>query len=175
MAKKIVQKKKPSVVRLTSTAKGKLEVIAARKDTTLGNAVSSIILHYAANNLDYEVSTEDAYKAILSKFSGVVVTLSKIAGSSERTEDFIKTLVRTERHGSPDFPEPRHTDIDDPQTEHADDDRLSQALSMLENFFSAAESAFDFEGKRVMQIRMSNEKFLQVKTIYDELCTSRPM
>lgn len=58
-------------VRISKAAKGKLEIIAERKGVSLGNAVSLIILHYAANNLDYEVSVNDAYKTILNKLTGV--------------------------------------------------------------------------------------------------------
>lgn len=78
-------------VRISKIAKGKLEIIADRKGTSLGNAVSLIILHYAANNLDYEVSVNEAYKTILNKLTGVDVKLSKVIGPIERTEDWIKS------------------------------------------------------------------------------------
>ena len=55
MAKKVTGKQSLSAVRLTQEAKEKLCVIAERKCTTLGIAASRIILHYATNNLDYEV------------------------------------------------------------------------------------------------------------------------
>ena len=94
MAKKVTGKQSLSAVRLTQEAKEKLCVIAERKCTTLGIAASRIILHYATNNLDYEVSAGDALKAILQNQVGHQVTLVKVAGSVSRTEDFIKSLLR---------------------------------------------------------------------------------
>ena len=93
MAKKVTGKQSLSAVRLTQEAKEKLCVIAERKCTTLGIAASRIILHYATNNLDYEVSAGDALKAILQNQVGHQVTLVKVAGSVSRTEDFIKSLL----------------------------------------------------------------------------------
>ena len=93
MAKKVTGKQSLSAVRLTQEAKEKLCVIAERKCTTLGIAASRIILHYATNNLDYEVSAGDALKAILQNQVGHQVTLVKVAGSVSRTEDFIKSVM----------------------------------------------------------------------------------
>ena len=90
MAKKVTGKQSLSAVRLTQEAKEKLCVIAERKCTTLGIAASRIILHYATNNLDYEVSAGDVLKAILQNQVSHQVTLVKVAGSVSRTEDFIK-------------------------------------------------------------------------------------
>lgn len=94
MAKKVTGKQSLSAVRLTQEAKEKLCVIAERKCTTLGIAASRIILHYATNNLDYEVSAGDVLKAILQNQVSHQVTLVKVAGSVSRTEDFIKSLLR---------------------------------------------------------------------------------
>ena len=95
-----VDKPTSCTVRISKAAKGKLEIIAERKGVSLGNAVSLIILHYAANNLDYEVSVNDAYKTILNKLTGVDIKFSKIIGPVERTEDFIKSLVREDRRSA---------------------------------------------------------------------------
>ena len=83
-----------NTIRISQIAKEKLSIIADRKATSLGDAASRIILHYATNNLDYEVSAGDVLKAILQNQVSHQVTLVKVAGSVSRTEDFIKSLLR---------------------------------------------------------------------------------
>ena len=146
MAKKVTGKQSLSAVRLTQEAKEKLCVIAERKCTTLGIAASRIILHYATNNLDYEVSAGDVLKAILQNQVGHQVTLVKVAGSVSRTEDFIKSLLRR-------------------------DDRPV----LLEKFFTTATDAFDFRGNPIMQIRLSKEDYVRYKSQYEKLCISQTM
>ena len=146
-----VDKPTSCTVRISKAAKGKLEIIAERKGVSLGNAVSLIILHYAANNLDYEVSVNDAYKTILNKLTGVDIKFSKIIGPVERTEDFIKSLVREDRRSA------------------------SGSFSGASLDMDAATSTTDFEGHAAMQIRLSQSDFNQLKREYEELCTSRSM
>ena len=167
MAKKVTGKQSLSAVRLTQEAKEKLCVIAERKCTTLGIAASRIILHYATNNLDYEVSAGDALKAILQNQVGHQVTLVKVAGSVSRTEDFIKSLLRRDEPGAP--------DLDDDSAVQTEDSRLSEALSLLEKFFTTATDAFDFRDNPIMQIRLSKEDYVRYKSQYEKLCISQTM
>lgn len=163
-------------VRISKMAKIKLEIIAERKGTSLGNAVSLIILHYAANNLDYEVSVNDAYKTILNKLTGVDVRLTKIIGPVERTEDWIKCLIREDRRSDPgSLPiDPQEIDASDVPALPSDD-RLPRALGLLNRLFSNPTKTIDFEGRPAMQIRLSQSDFNQLKHEYDELCTSHSM
>lgn len=175
MVKKVARKQSLSAVRLTQEAKEKLCVIAERKCTTLGIAASRIILHYATNNLDYEVSAGDVLKAILQNQVGHQVTLVKVAGSVARTEDFIKSLLRRDVAGLSEHADPGAPYLDDDSAVQAEDNRLSEALSLLEKFFSAATDAFDFRGNPIMQIRLSKDDFLRYKSQYEKLCTSQTM
>lgn len=122
-------------VRISKIAKGKLEIIADRKGTSLGNAVSLIILHYAANNLDYEVSVNEAYKTILNKLTGVDVKLSKVIGPIERTEDWIKSLVREDRRDDPGSLMAASQNMDAEVPVPSSDNRLPRALVLLDRFF----------------------------------------
>ena len=172
MAKKVTGKQSLSAVRLTQEAKEKLCVIAERKCTTLGIAASRIILHYATNNLDYEVSAGDVLKAILQN----QVTLVKVAGSVSRTEDFIKSLLRRDdRPVLSEYAEPGTPDLDDDSAVQTEDSRLSEALSLLEKFFTTATDAFDFRGNPIMQIRLSKEDYVRYKSQYEKLCISQTM
>lgn len=161
-------------VRISKAAKGKLEIIAERKGVSLGNAVSLIILHYAANNLDYEVSVNDAYKTILNKLTGVDIKFSKIIGPVERTEDFIKSLVREDRRSASGSFSGTSQDMDASDVPApSSDDRLPRSLGLLERLFSIATRTMDFEGHAAMQIRLSQSDFNHLKREYEELCTSR--
>ena len=167
MAKKVTGKQSLSAVRLTQEAKEKLCVIAERKCTTLGIAASRIILHYATNNLDYEVSAGDALKAILQNQVGHQVTLVK---------DFIKSLLRRDdRPVLSEYAEPGAPDLDDDSAVQTEDSRLSEALSLLEKFFTTATDAFDFRGNPIMQIRLSKEDYVRYKSQYEKLCISQTM
>lgn len=171
-----VDKPTSCTVRISKAAKGKLEIIAERKGVSLGNAVSLIILHYAANNLDYEVSVNDAYKTILNKLTGVDIKFSKIIGPVERTEDFIKSLVREDRRSASGSFSGASLDMDAPDVPApSSDDRLPRSFGLLERLFSAATSTTDFVGHAAMQIRLSQSDFNQLKREYEELCTSRSM
>ena len=176
MAKKVTGKQSLSAVRLTQEAKEKLYVIAERKCTTLGIAASRIILHYATNNLEYEVSAGDVQKAILQNQVGHQVTLVKVAGSVSRTEDFIKSLLRRDdRPVLSESAEPGAPDLDDASAVPAEECRRSEALSLLEIFFSTATDAVDFRGNPIMQIRLSKEDYVRYKSQYEKLCTSQTM
>ncbi|WP_195338156.1 hypothetical protein [Alistipes onderdonkii] len=165
-----------NTIRISQIAKEKLSIIADRKATSLGDAASRIILHYATNNLDYEVSAGDALRTILQNQVGHQVTLVKVAGSVARTEDFIKSLLRRDDRAMPsERPESEVADLDDDSAVQAEDNRLSETLSILEIFFSAATDAFDFKGNPIMQIRLSKEDFLRYKSQYEKLCTSQTM
>ena len=167
MAKKVTGKQSLSAVRLTQEAKEKLCVIAERKCTTLGIAASRIILHYATNNLDY---------AILQNQVSHQVTLVKVAGSVSRTEDFIKSLLRRDdRPVLSEYAEPGTPDLDDDSAVQTEDSRLSEALSLLEKFFTTATDAFDFRGNPIMQIRLSKEDYVRYKSQYEKLCISQTM
>ena len=175
MAKKVTGKQSLSAVRLTQEAKEKLCVIAERKCTTLGIAASRIILHYATNNLDYEVSAGDVLKAILQNQVSHQVTLVKVAGSVSRTE-FIKSLLRRDdRPVLSEYAEPGTPDLDDDSAVQTEDSRLSEALSLLEKFFTTATDAFDFRGNPIMQIRLSKEDYVRYKSQYEKLCISQTM
>ena len=173
---KVTGKQSLSAVRLTQEAKEKLCVIAERKCTTLGIAASRIILHYATNNLDYEVSAGDVLKAILQNQVSHQVTLVKVAGSVSRTEDFIKSLLRRDdRPVLSEYAEPGTPDLDDDSAVQTEDSRVSEALSLLEKFFTTATDAFDFRGNPIMQIRLSKEDYVRYKSQYEKLCISQTM
>ncbi len=161
-------------VRITPNAKRKLEIIAERKETSLGDAVSRIIAHYVANNLDYEVSRVDAYKAILEKLTGMDIRFSKVVGSTERTEDFIKSLVREGRQDSSSQPVPPYLQDSFPASAPSPSDGASvQALELLGGLLALAKPSTDYDGRSVMQMRLAQDDFLRVKMEYEQLCTSR--
>ena len=141
----------------------------------MGIAASRIILHYATNNLDYEVSAGDALKAILQNQVGHQVTLVKVAGSVSRTEDFIKSLLRRDdRPVLSEYAEPGAPDLDDDSAVQTEDSRLSEALSLLENSSQLRPTPL-IPGNPIMQIRLSKEDYVRYKSQYEKLCISQTM
>ena len=126
--------------------------------------------------MDYEVSAGDVLKAILQNQVSHQVTLVKVAGSVSRTEDFIKSLLRRDdRPVLSEYAEPGTPDLDDDSAVQTEDSRLSEALSLLEKFFTTATDAFDFRGNPIMQIRLSKEDYVRYKSQYEKLCISQTM
>lgn len=100
----------------------------------------------------------------------------KVAGSVSRTEDFIKSLLRRDdRPVLSEYAEPGAPDLDDDSAVQTEDSRLSEALSLLEKFFTTATDAFDFRGNPIMQIRLSKEDYVRYKSQYEKLCISQTM
>lgn len=177
MVKKMVANSSSSAVRLTPDAKGKLMLIASRKSTTLGAAASHIILHYASNNLDYEIATADVFKTMLQKLSALVVSTSKLETSTSRTEDFMKSLLRSDSMKVGESTESILSDENDlGASEPVYDERLSRALDILSRFFtSEAKLVKDYKDDVAMQIRIPPEDFTKLKTKYEELCSLQNM
>lgn len=163
------------LVRISAMAKCKLEIIAERKKTTLSEAASRIILHYAANGLDYETSSlDDVCQSILKKVTGIDVQLFKLIGPVERTEDFIKSLVREGRQDSSSQPVPPYLQDSFPASAPSPSDGASvQALELLGGLLALAKPSTDYDGRSVMQMRLAQDDFLRVKMEYEQLCTSR--
>lgn len=93
-----------------------------------------------------------------------------------RTEDFIKSLLRRDdRPVLSEYAEPGTPDLDDDSAVQTEDSRLSEALSLLEKFFTTATDAFDFRGNPIMQIRLSKEDYVRYKSQYEKLCISQTM
>jgi len=100
----------------------------------------------------------------------------KVAGSVSRTEDFIKSLLRRDdRPVLSEYAEPGTPELDDDSAVQTEDSRLSEALSLLEKFFTTATDAFDFRGNPIMQIRLSKEDYVRYKSQYEKLCISQTM
>ena len=73
------------------------------------------------------------------------------------------------------YAEPGTPDLDDDSAVQTEDSRLSEALSLLEKFFTTATDAFDFRGNPIMQIRLSKEDYVRYKSQYEKLCISQTM
>lgn len=162
------------LVRISAMAKSKLELIAERKNTTLSEAASQIILHHAANGLDYETSSlDDVCQSILKKVAGIDVQLFKLIGPVERTEDFIKSLLRENRNETYST---AISDMEPAESGHTVSPEASCAprtLDILGRLLAMAKAITDFDGRAAMQIRLSQEEFSQIKLEYDQLCISR--
>lgn len=162
------------LVRISEIAKCKLELIAEKKNTTLSEAASRIILHYAANGLDYETSSlDDVCQSILKKITGIDVQLFKLLGPVERTEDFIKSLLRENRNETYSATTSDLEPGESGRTVPTEDPSALRGLDLLGRLLAMAKTTTDFEGRAAMQIRLSQEEFSQIKLEYDQLCISR--
>ena len=163
-------------VRISREADEKLVTISKAKNLTKRETLSRIVLFYHSCKLDMDLSYPNDLKNILRDLSVLNSKTTKIVGAVERTEDWIKCLVREERRSNPGSPaiDPLEIDASDVPARPSDD-RFLQALVLLDRFFSNAAQTIDFEGRAAMQIRLSQSEFNKLKHEYDELCMLRSM
>lgn len=171
MTKKYTENNILSAVRITQDAKDKLTVIAGRKRTTLGSTASRIILHYATNNLDYDIATGDIIKSIHNHLLAQSVVLSKIAGNTNRTESFIKSLLREDNGRSENMSSLQHGEDEAEIPGPVNAEYLSRSLELLSLFLSSAKPGKGFMGEEVIQVRFSPAEFNKIKIAYEELCS----
>lgn len=164
------------VIRISTTSYGKLAEMARHQHLSKTKVASRIISHYYSTQVRVDLPSPDDYAGMMTVLSNLDSKVSKILGPVERTEDWIKSLVRADRTSEADFPasDRQNPDTADPQSLSADD-RLLQALGLLKRLFDGAIKTTDFEGRAAMQIRLSQDDYVRLKFEYDELCTSRNM
>ena len=162
------------VIRITKSADEKLVEIARRKHLSKSKVATRIITHYYSSNIGVDLPSPEDYKSMVSAMSSLNGKFSKIIGPVERTEDFIKSLVREDRRSASGSFSGTSQDMDASDVPAlSSDDRLPRSLGLLERLFSIATRTTDFEGHAAMQIRLSQSDFNHLKREYEELCTSR--
>lgn len=160
-------------IRLSQQAKTKLESIALKKKSTQGVVASNIILHYAQNDYDCEISIPKSLNSISKTLENHSILLNVVAGRTGRSEDFIKGLLREDRLLLSPNPDPNvlyADDDEDSSPEPQNDQRLPEALSIIEQLISSANEIMGVDGRPVMQIRLQLEKFNHLKAQYKKLC-----
>ena len=89
------------VIRITKSADEKLVEIARRKHLSKSKVATRIITHYYSSNIGMDLPSPEDYKGLVTAMLSLNGKLSKIIGPVERTEDFIKSLVREDRRSAP--------------------------------------------------------------------------
>lgn len=159
-------------IRVSEVADAKLSQVAKAGRLTKTEALSRIILSYAGSGSGMEAISSEGVKAIMDKLSGIHVVVSKNAGAAERTESFIKGLLRDTRVPAAREQEGAVSETEVTEQVGAETPGLS-ALGLLDRLFPLATKGVNFDGTPVMQIKLSMEEFLRFQAQYEQLCTSR--
>lgn len=165
--------KNHKVIRISEGADDKLSEIAKRSHLSKSKAASRIISHYFASNIAIDLPMPEDFSRMVNLLSNLDGKYAKLIGPIERTEDFIRGLVRESRN---DASEPHIMEPEETQTgasPAAADSSLSRALELLIRLLSMAKATTDFEGRAAMQIRLPQEDFMKMKLECEQLCTSR--
>ena len=165
---RMAEEKNQKVIRISSAADGKLSEIAKRNHLSKSKAASRIINHYYASNIGVDMPSSEDFS--LSNLDG---KYSKLIGPVERTEDFIKSLVRETRNDESDPYIMESKDAQPGGASSVAESSSPRALDLLGRMLSVAKPATDFDGRAAMQIRLSQEDFMQIKLEYEQLCTSQ--
>lgn len=167
--------KDQKVIRISRVADDKLAEIAKKNHLSKSKAASRIISHYFASNVAVDLPTTEDFSRMVNILSNLEGKYSKIIGPVERTEDFIKSLVREARNDESELHVAHIAEHENAQAETPPivaDGSLSRALDLLTRLLSMAKSTTDFEGRAAMQIRLPQEDFMQIKLECEQLCTS---
>lgn len=99
---RMAEEKNQKVIRISSVADGKLSEIAKRNHLSKSKAASRIINHYYASNIGVDMPSSEDFSRMVNVLSNLDGKYSKLIGPVERTEDFIKSLVRETRNDESD-------------------------------------------------------------------------
>ena len=161
-------------IRVSEAADSKLSEVAKAERLTKTEALSRIVLSHVAGGTERDMGSAERMKAIMDKLSGIHVLVSKNAGAAERTESFIKGLLRETR-----IPSVGEQDAEASETRSGGTDPVGEevwakeVLSLLGRVLALGTKGVGFDGASIMQIKLSMEEFLRVRNQYEQLCMSR--
>lgn len=164
-------KNEVSMVRIDKDAHEKLKIVARRKHCTI-----TALLGWLIDNSYHEGSNvfgtfADELKSIRTDLNLVSMKATRIAGATERTESFIKTLLNQDRPVVQNSPVGSVSS--DSQMPGYDDSSVPALTSLLGRLLDKATRTKNFDGTQAMQIRISVDEFARIQHRYDELCTLR--
>lgn len=165
--------KNQKVIRISKAADDKLSEIAKRSHLSKSKAASRIISHYFSSNIAVDLPNPEDFTRMLNVLSNLEGKYSKLIGPVERTEDFIKSLLRENRSEAYSATASDQEPDEPGRTAPSEDPNAPRVLDLLGRLLAMARTTTDFEGRAAMQIRLSQEEFSQIKLEYDQLCISR--
>lgn len=159
------------MVRLNKDAHEKLKTIARRKHCTITALLGWLIDSSYHEGSNFFGPLTDELKSIRTDLDLVSIKTTKISGSAERTESFIKTLLHQDGPVVPSSP--AGSASSDSQVSGYDASSVPALISLLGRLLDKAARTKNFDGTQVMQIRLSIDEFARIQHQYDELCTLR--
>lgn len=161
-------------IRVSEAADSKLSEVAKAERLTKTEALSRIVLSHVAGSSERDAGGAERMKAIMDKLSGIHLLVSKNAGAAERTESFIKGLLRESRVSPVELRDAEVSEAERGTIGQAEGNDISlQALLLLGRVLALGTKGVGFDGAPMMQIKVSMEEFLDVQGQYEQLCMSR--
>ena len=165
------EKKEMVSVRLPKNERDEIKIWAKEKRRTMSEMLCQIIRQYREQGSESNESYIDLLKRIGTVVNNLSYGMTKIAGSAERTEAFIKTLLSQDRSAVPSV-------MDDSadstvSTSGYDDSMVSALSALLGRLLDRATRTKNFDGTQAMQIRISMDEFARIQNQYEQACTLR--
>lgn len=164
-------KNEVAMVRINKDAHEKLKTVARRKHCTITALLGWLIDNSYHEGSNVFGSFADELKSIRTDLDSVSMKTTRIAGSAERTESFIKTLLNQDRPTVQNSP--AGSASADSSVAGYDDSSVSALTSLFGRLLDKATRTKNFDGTQAMQIRISVDEFARIQHRYDELCTLR--
>lgn len=158
-------------IRIPLSVRDEVKALAKEKRQTMSGMLSRIVRLYREKGDESAASNSDVLKRIETVINTLSFGVTKISGSAERTESFIKTLLGQDRPTVPNTPVGSASV--DSQVSDYDDSAVSVLSSLLGGLLDKAARTKNFDGTQAMQIRLSMDEFTRIRNQYEQACTSR--
>ncbi len=167
----MMEKKEMVSVRIPKNVRDEIKVWAKEKRRTMSGMLCQIIRQYRKQGDESNESYIDLLKRIGTVVDGLSYGMTKIAGSAERTETFIKTLLSQDRPAVQGIPDDSASSS--VSTSGCDDSVISALSALLGRLLDRATRTKNFDGTQAMQIRISMDEFARIQNQYEQVCTLR--
>ncbi len=167
----MAEKNEVSMVRISKDAHEKLKTLARKKHCKITPLLGWLVdsSYYEGSNIFG--SFADELKSIRTDLDLVSMKATRIAGSAERTEAFIKTLLSQDRPAVPGVAD--DSAGSSVSTSGYDDSMVSALSALLGRLLDRATRTKNFDGTQAMQIRISMDEFARIQNQYEQVCTLR--
>ncbi len=167
----MAEKNELSMVRISKDAHEKLKTLARKKHCKITALLGWLVDCSYHEGINIYGPLADELKNIRTDLYLVNIRTTKIAGSAERTETFIKTLLSQDRPAVQGIPD---DSADSSVSASGCDDSVISALSaLLGRLLDRATRTKNFDGTQAMQIRISMDEFARIQNQYEQVCTLR--
>ncbi len=167
----MTEKNEETMIRISKNTRDRVKAMAKEKHCTTSTLLCRIIDKYCENPIFFDGLDAGELKSLRATVSGLLIRIDRVAGMTERTEAFIKTLLSQDRPAVPGIADDSAGST--VSTSGYDDSMVSALSALLGRLLDRATRTKNFDGTQAMQIRISMDEFARIQNQYEQACTLR--